>query len=123
MLCNSGNYYPTMAEELYEENDIVKVEIPKIIPATDFHPKLTYYGVGPDNRSIKCPVCKDVADTYKDSPINFKDNINALLSCLSICIPIFWASFFMLLASGLTRRRRQFCSNCGAHLGFFIRPS
>ncbi|XP_053963915.1 uncharacterized protein LOC128866899 [Anastrepha ludens] len=91
--------------------------------ANDGKPQLRYFAVGPSTYQIRCPLCKQRADTETVQMAGIMGHLSCLLSTLSCCFPIFSLSFVYVCLQSRLKSKRMFCNRCGGHLGFFWRPT
>ncbi|XP_067634291.1 uncharacterized protein [Eurosta solidaginis] len=89
----------------------------------DSKPHLRYFAVGPSTYQIRCPLCKQRADTETVQISGILGQLSCLLSALSCCFPIFTLSFVYVCLQSRLKSKRMFCNKCGGHLGFFWRPT
>ncbi|CAD7013479.1 unnamed protein product [Ceratitis capitata] len=89
----------------------------------DGKPHIRFYAVGPSTYQIRCPLCKQRADSETVQMSGILGHLSCLLSTLSCCFPIFSLSFVYLCLQSRLKSKRMFCNRCGGHLGFFWRPT
>ncbi|XP_036330415.1 uncharacterized protein LOC118742446 [Rhagoletis pomonella] len=89
----------------------------------DKKPHLRFFAVGPSTYQIRCPLCKQRADTETVQMSGILGHLSCLLSTLSCCFPIFSLSFVYVCLQSRLKSKRMFCNRCGGHLGFFWRPT
>ncbi|XP_014100252.2 uncharacterized protein [Bactrocera oleae] len=89
----------------------------------DGKPHVRYFAVGPSTYQIRCPLCKQRADSETVQMRGILGHLSCLLSTLSCCFPIFSLSFVYLCLQSRLKSKRMFCNRCGGHLGFYWRPT
>uniref|UniRef100_A0A034WNN6 LITAF domain-containing protein n=1 Tax=Bactrocera dorsalis TaxID=27457 RepID=A0A034WNN6_BACDO len=114
-------YDPSVEESLQRRNQTSTAWAPKA--KDDGKPHVRFFAVGPSTYQIRCPLCKQRADSETVQMSGILGHLSCLLSTLSCCFPIFSLSFVYLCLQSRLKSKRMFCNRCGGHLGFYWRPT